>query len=212
MDISRDQSFEVRCSRSQYAMGCVMAVCGLLLAIGFALHLTDRADRWAQLTAALGLVEATRRIRDLTRPHARIDDGAISYADEWMTRRVTFADVMSWAHTSEGAAVVLTTSDGLMWPINLGSVAASDRDRVLARLTARLPPASLLPRSKFPHRAFYQHALRDVALAALLIVAAMLVIDTARASHAGATPVSSIVGTCVAIGGYEAPRSPLQGG
>ena len=117
----------------------LMAACGLLAATGFLTH-GDRSN-WVP---AFFLVGALQEVRKLLRPCARLGDDGITYAEEWFTRRVGFADVVSWAHYREGAVMLFTTHDGRSWGLNLGEVARADRARALAHLTARLPPATIL--------------------------------------------------------------------
>lgn len=191
METNDERRFEVRRELRRVRLARLL-VFGLLVSATSAMFGSRIMEEPLGALVLVAVLErVAREIHDSRRPVARFDEHGVTYAEGWRTRRVAFADVMSWEAEREGRAVIFTTHDGATYPIWLREVASTDRKRILTYLEARLPPASIREHIEpiVPGRV----ALVELAAFAVLVLATMPVLTWFPRRDLARTPVPAPV-------------------
>ena len=141
MQTNDDRRFEVRRERWRLKgerLGIVVSVLP-----GLIIWWLVPGSPLSPVIVAFVLVWALRETYDSLRPVARVDDFGITYAASWATRRVAFADVIEWEAEAANRTLAFTLHDGSRRSVNLRQVTPVDRERLVARLTPRLPRGTI---------------------------------------------------------------------
>jgi hypothetical protein len=135
-----DRPFEIRRVRWRINVAR-LAMTVAIIPVAMAAFRRGTLQRGDALVAAFLLVWMVREAYDSYRLVARADAHGITYAAGWTTRRVAFADVVAWEIEAANQALMFTTHDDGRWWVNLRGTTPADRDRIIAHLKPRLPPA-----------------------------------------------------------------------